>query len=113
MKQHVQQIRIRLLTAIMAGVAGADFATTSTAASVLNTHAGAGAGVAVLGTPLAGGAADAHLDAYVSANTPWRDGAAGGGSRAAARMGANGDGLEQSTAAELEATALAKRPAPR
>jgi hypothetical protein len=113
MKQHVQQIRIRLLTAIMAG-AGVGFATAATAAGIgVNAHAGAGAGVAALGTPLAGGAADAHLDAYVSANSPWRNGAAGGGSRAAARMGANGDGLEQSTVAEFEAAAPAKRPAPR
>lgn len=109
MKQHVQQIRTRLLTAIMAG-AGVGFAAAATAAG---GGISAGAGVAALGTPLAGGAADAHLDAYVSANTPWRNGAAGGGSRAAARMGANGDGLEQSTVAEFEAAAPAKRPAPR
>lgn len=109
-----QQIRIRLLTAIMAGVAGIGVAAAATAAGVgVNAHAGAGARVAALGTPLAGGAADAHLDAYVSANTRWRDGAAAVGSRAAARMGANSDGLEQSTAAELEAAARAQRSAPR
>jgi hypothetical protein len=110
MKQHVQQIRIRLLTAIMAGVAGVAAAATAAGGGI---SADAGARVAALGTPLAGGAADAHLDAYVSANTRWRDGAAAVESRAVARMGANGDGLEQSTVAELEAAAPAKRPAPR
>ncbi len=107
-----QQIRTRLLTAIMAGVAGIGVATAATAASG-GMSADAGARVAALGAPLAGGAADAHLDAYVSANTRWRDGAAAVGSRAAARMGANGDGLEQSTAAELEAAARTNRSAPR
>lgn len=107
-----QQIRTRLLTAIMAGVAGIGVAAAATAASG-RMSADAGARVTALGTPLAGGATDAHLDAYVSANTRWRDGAAAVGSRAAARMGANGDGLEQSTAAELEAAARANRSAPR
>jgi hypothetical protein len=92
MKQHVQQSRIRLLTVIMAGVASVGFATAATAAGVgVNTNAGAWARVAAPGTPLASGAADAHLDAYVSAQ--WHDGAARGGSRSAARMDANGPGL--------------------
>lgn len=118
MKQNAQQIRTKLLTVIMAGVAGVGFAAAATAAGVgvgINTNVGAGAQVAAPNNAQAGGSADAHMSTAGSANSnaQWQNGATRGADRAAARMDTNVNGLEQSTAAGLEsagkATAKAKR----
>lgn len=118
MKQNSQQIRTKLLTVIMAGVAGVGFATAATAAGV-GANVGAGTEVTAPDKAQAGGSADAHMSTSGSANTnaQWESGATRGADRAAARMDTNVDALEQTTAAELEAagkaTAKTKRPATR
>lgn len=117
MKQNAQQIRTKLLTVILAGVAGVGFATAVTAAGVgVGGKADAGAQVAASDKAQAGVYADAHMSTTGSANgnAQGQSGATWGADRAAERMGTNVDGLAQSTAAELEAsqaTAKAKRPA--
>ncbi|MDP1645398.1 MAG: hypothetical protein Q8K35_08400 [Thiobacillus sp.] len=122
MKQNTQQIRTKLLTVIMAGVAGVGFATAATAAGVgvdVNTNVSAGAQVAAPNNAQAGGSADAHMSTSGSANSnaQWQSGATRGADRAAERMGTNVDGLKQSTTAEFEAagqaTVKAKRPGTR
>lgn len=122
MMRNAQQIRSKLLTVIMAGVAGVGFATAATAAGVgvgANAHVGAGAQVAAPNNAQAGGRADAHMSTAGSANSnaQWQSGATRGADRAAERMGTDSDGLKQSTAAELGAAdmaaAQAKRPGTR
>jgi hypothetical protein len=101
MMQNAQAIRAQLITVIMAGVAGAGFAAAATAAAP--------------GYVQAGGAVDAHLNAYISAhsNTRWTSGAARDADRAAEQMGANDRGLAASAAYEPEGggteAVLAKR----
>ncbi|MHB1187527.1 hypothetical protein [Thiobacillus sp.] len=107
MKQSDQPIRTKRLAGIV-------FATAVTAVGVgvgVNANADAGTQVAAPGNIQAGDAADAHINAYVSAYT-----AAQRQSRAtrdAERMGSNNDGLEQSTAAEPEAAGKAAAKAKR
>lgn len=111
MKTNAQPIRSRLVTVIMAGVAGASFAAAAAAAGV---GVDARAKAATPGYVQAGGAADAHMSAYGSAhaNAQWKSGATRGADRAAA--GAGIDALEPSTTAEFEvagkAAAQARRP---
>jgi hypothetical protein len=86
---HAQPIA-QLMTVIMVGVAGAGFAAVATAAAP--------------GYVQAGGAVDAHLNAYISAhsNARWTSGATGDAHRAAEQMGANDLGLTASSADEPE-----------
>jgi len=120
MKRNAQPIRTQLLTVIMAGVVSASFATAATAAGTgtrANANAGAGAGAqsASPGYVQAGGAADAHMNAYGSANTnaQWQSGATPGADRTADRADMNSNVLPPSATAEPEAadkaTTQAKR----
>jgi hypothetical protein len=102
----------------MAGVVSASFATAATAAGTgarANANAGAGAQPASPGYVQAGGAADAHMNAYGSANTnaQWQSGATRGADRTAERADMNSDGLPPSATAEPaaagKATTQAKR----
>jgi hypothetical protein len=106
MMRNAQRIRFQpiyaqLITLIMAGVASAGFAATATAAAP--------------GYVQAGGAVDAHLNAYISAhsNARWTSGVARDAGRATEQMGANDLGLAPSTADGAEAggteAVLAKR----
>ena len=99
MMRNAQQIRSKLLTVILAGVAGVGFATAATAAGV-DANVGAGAQVEAPGNVQAGGPADAHMSPSGSTNTnaQWQSGA----TRGAERMGTSGTELKLST--ELEAT---------
>jgi hypothetical protein len=108
MKQYAQQIRTQLLTLIMAGVAGASFVTTATAAGIgggVHADVGAAASVPAPDTAQAGGAADAHMSISGSANNnaQWQSGATRGAARAAERMNAEGAEMKQSGGANLEA----------
>lgn len=91
----------QLMTVIMVGVAGAGFAAAATAAAP--------------GYVQAGGAVDAHLNAYISAhsNARWTSGATGDADHAAEQMGANDLGLTAASADAPEAggseALLAKR----
>jgi len=105
MMRNAQQIRTKLLTVIMAGVAGVGLAAAATAAEVgggADANVDAGVQVAAPGNTQAGGTADAHMSTAGSANSnaQWQSGALRGADRAAERMGA--DELKQST--ELQAT---------
>lgn len=116
MMRNAQQIRTKVLTVIMAGMAGVGFATAATAAGVgANVNVGADAQVAAPNNAQAGGSADAHMSTAGSANSnaQWQSGATRGADRAAERTGTNSDGLEQSTAAELGAAGMAAAKAKR
>ena len=112
MMRNAQQIRSKLLTVILAGVAGVGFATAATAAGV-DANVGAGAQVEAPGNVQAGGTADAHMSPSGSTNTnaQWQNGAARGADRAAERMGTSGTELKPSTELEVtgKTTAKAKR----
>jgi hypothetical protein len=101
MMRNTQPIPAQLMTMIMASVAGAGFAAAATAAAP--------------GYVQAGGAVDAHLNAYISAhsNAGWTRGAARDADHAAEQMGANDLGLAPSPADGAEAggteALLAKR----
>lgn len=99
MMRNAQAIPAQLITVIMAGVAGAGFAAAATAAAP--------------GYVQAGGAVDAHLNAYISAlgNARWTSSAARDTDRAAGQMGANDLGLAPSPADKAGGTeaVLAKR----
>lgn len=104
MMQTAKQVRTKLLTVIMAGVAGVGFATAATAAGVgagANANDGAGA--------QAGGTADAHMSpsGSTNSNAQWQSGATRGADRAAARTSMSGDEMQQSAGAELDATGKA------
>lgn len=96
---RAQPVRAQLITVIMAGVVGAGFA--------------AAAAAAAPGYVQAGGAVDAHLNAYISAHSDagWTSGAARDTDRDAEQMGANDLGLAPSPADEAGGTetVLAKR----
>ena len=122
MRQNAQPIRTQSLTAIMSGVAGVGFAMTATASGGgvgVNANAIAGAAVASPGYVQAGGTADAHMNAYLSAitNVQWQSEVTRGADRAADRTEMDSDGLAPSATAEPEATgktaALAKHPGTR
>ncbi|MHB1086009.1 MAG: hypothetical protein ACYCZA_14375 [Thiobacillus sp.] len=107
MKQNTQQVRTKLLTLIMAGVAGAGLAAAATAAGLgggINASVGAGATVSAP-TAQAGGAADAHMSTsgIANSNAQWQSEATRGADRAAERMNANGAEMTQS-GPSLEAT---------
>jgi hypothetical protein len=87
---RAQPIHAQLITVIMAGVAGTGFAAAATAAAP--------------GYVQAGGAVDAHLNAYISvhSNARWTSGADRDPDRGE-QMGANELGLAPSTADEPEA----------
>jgi len=109
MKQNAQQVRTKLLTLIMTGVAG--FAAAATAAGMgggINANVGAGATVPAPATAQAGGVADAHMSTsgIASSNAQWQSGATRGADRAAERMNPNGAELKQ-PGATLEATGTA------
>jgi hypothetical protein len=101
MMRNAQAIPAQLITVIMAGVAGAGLAAAATAAAP--------------GYVQAGGAVDAHLNAYISAHSSarWTSGSARDAERAAEQMSANDLGLALSTTDEPEAVGaeavLAKR----
>jgi hypothetical protein len=120
MKTSTQPIRSRLMAVIMAGVTGAGFATAAAAAGAgVDANADARAKAATPGYVQAGGAADAHMNAYGSAHTnaQWKSGASRGTDRAAERASTGIDALEPSTTAEFEvagkASAQARRPGSR
>ena len=104
MMQTAQQVRSKLLTLIVAGVAGVAFTNAATAAGV-----GGGAQVAAPDSAQAGGSADAHMSSAGSANSnaQWQSGATRGADRAAERMSTNGDDMRQSAGADLESTGKA------
>lgn len=88
MKHYAQQVRAKLLTVIMAGMAGIGLASAATAAGV-----GTGANATVgSGAPAAGVTAEEHMNASGSANSnaQWQDGATQGADRAAERMNTDG-----------------------
>ena len=112
MKQNAQQVRTKLLTLIMAGVAGAGFAAAATAAGIdggINANVGTGATVSAPDTTQAGGTADAHMSTSGSANSnaQWQSGATRGADRAAERMNTHGAEMTQSGGADLEAAGTA------
>ena len=104
MKQNAQ-VRTKLLTAIMAGVAGIGFVTAATAVGLDHTPVGAGAEVAAPINSQAGGRAEANMDptGSASSNAQWQSGATRGADSAAERASTTVEELEQSTAAELDA----------
>jgi hypothetical protein len=111
MKQNAQQVRTKLLTLIMAGVAGAGLAAAAPAAETgtgIDARVDAGTTVSAPDTAQAGGAADAHMSPSGNANSnaQWQSGATRGEDRAAERMSAHGTGMKQS-GANLEATGTA------
>ena len=95
MKQYVQQARIKLLTLVMAGIAGAGLSVAASAAETgagINAHVGTGASASMPDTAQAGGSAETHMSTAGSANSnaQWMSGATRGADRAAARMDAHG-----------------------
>lgn len=117
MMRNAQPIRTRLLTAILAGMVSAGFATAASAAGTAagaNAKAGAGAQAASPGYVQA---AEAHVNAYGSTNAQWQDDATRGTDRAADRAGMNSDKRAPSATAEPMAdagsVAQAKRPGSR
>lgn len=98
---RAQPIHAQLITVIIAGVAGAGLAAAATAAAP--------------GYVQAGGAVDAHLNAYINAhsNARWTSMAARHEGHATEQLGANDFGLAPSTADGAEAgdteAVLAKR----
>ena len=105
MKHNAQQVRPKLLTLIMAGVAGAGFAAAAVAAETgagINANVDAGTTFSAPGTARAGGAAEAHMSTSGSANSnaQWQSGATRGEDRAAERMNTHGTALRQSAGAE-------------
>lgn len=107
MKRNNQQVRTKLLTLIVASVAGAGFAAAVSAAGIgggINADVDAGATVSTPDTPQApdtaqaGGAADTHMSTSGKANTnaQWQSGATRGTDRATERMNDNGAEMEQS-----------------
>jgi hypothetical protein len=114
MKQPTQQVRTKLMTLIMAGMAGAGFSAAATAAGMgggTSATVGAGATVSAPDTAQAGGAADAHMSTsgIANSNAQWQSEATRGAARAAERMNANGAGMISSgTPLEATGTAAAK-----
>lgn len=102
MKQHVQQVRSKLLSLtlsslIVTGVAGVGFATAAIAAgAAASSNAGMGA--------QAGGTASEHMSDSGSANSnaQWQNGATQGADRAAARTSTTGAEMKQSGGAQLD-----------
>ena len=94
MKQYAQQVRTRLLTLIMAGVAGAGFASVATAAGMgggIKSDVGTGASVPAREPAQTSGAADAHMGPSGSAS-----------SNATERMNANDAEMKQSGGTDLD-----------
>ncbi len=102
MMLNAQPIRTRFLTALLAGMVSAGFATTAAAADTsagASAQAGAGAQAA---SPVYGQAAEAHIDAYsTNANAQGQDDTTRGADRAA------------EPAADARSVVQAKRPASR
>ena len=116
MMRNIRPIHTRLLTAIMAGVASTGLATAAMAkgsGAGVNANASAGIQAASPGYVQAGGAADAHLNAYVSTNThaQWQSGATLSADRA--DMNSNGPTPSATAEAAGQATTQAKYPGPR
>jgi hypothetical protein len=110
--QQNAPVRTKLLTLIMAGVAGLGFAAVATAAKIaggVNAHVSANHGVTAPVRAEAGGTADAHMSAagLANSNAQWQSGATRGADRAAERMNMNGAEMQQSAGAELEASGKA------
>lgn len=104
MKQYAQQVRVKLLGLMMAGMAGVGLASAATAAGM-----GAGANAQVgSGAERAGVTAGEHMSTSGSTNSnaQWQDGATQGADRAAARMSTYGADAKQA-GATLEATGKA------
>ena len=120
MMLNAQPIRTRFLTALLAGMVSAGFATTAAAADTsagASAQAGAGAQAA---SPAYGQAAEAHIDAYSTngnANAQGQDDTTRGADRAAERAGMRSNERAPSAVAEPAADARsvvqAKRPASR
>lgn len=101
MTQIAQQVRTRLLTLIMAGVATLGFAhVTQAAGSAAGANANVGADAQT------GAAASAHMNGSGSANSnaQWQSGATQGADRATARMSPHGVEMMHSGAADVDAT---------
>ncbi len=99
--KHTQQVRTKLMTLIVAGVAGAGFAAAASAAGMgggINADVGAEATVSTPDTAQTGGAAYAHMSTSGNANNnaQWQSGATRGTDRAAERMNTNGAVMKQS-----------------
>jgi len=98
MMRNAQPIRTGLLTALLAGMVSAGFATAASASdTAAGTHAKAGAGAQAV-SPGYVQAAEAHINAYGSTNTQRQDDATRGTDRATDRAGMNSD--ERAAAAE-------------
>jgi hypothetical protein len=108
MMRNAQPIRTRLLTAILAGMVSAGFATAAAAAGTAS-GANAKAGGAQAASPGYIQAAEAHIDAYGStnakANAQRPDDATRGADLASDRAGTNSDEQAPSAAAEPAADA--------
>jgi hypothetical protein len=100
MKQIAQQVRTKLLTLIMAGVATFGFAHLTMAAdSAADAKADVGAAAQTGGTAgTMSGAGSAN------SNAQWQSGATQGADRAAERMSPHGAEMKHSGGAELDAT---------
>ena len=100
MKQNTQQLRTKLLTLIMAGVAGAGFAAAATAAAT-----DTGANVLVPDTIQADGTADTHMSTSGSASShiQSQSGTAPSTDRVTERMSTHSAELTPSADADLEA----------
>ena len=90
MPQNTQQLRTKVLTAIMASVIGLGFVTAAIAARLgvdTDTRIEAGANLGASDHANAGGNADAYMSTAGSANNdaPWGSGVARGTDRAAQR----------------------------
>lgn len=114
MMQHVQQVRTKLFTLIMAAVAGAGLATAATAAGAGgNANVGTDTQVAASDNAQAGGSADTRMSpaGNTSSNPQWQRGAVQRADHAAGRMNPKGAEMKQSSDTEPEATGKAPQKA--
>jgi hypothetical protein len=104
MKQTAQQLCTRLLTLIMAGVAGTGAAAAAAATGTgINAQVDTGADVSAPDTAPADGAVDAHISMYmsISGNAQSQNGAAPNTDRAAERMSTHSAEWTPSAGADL------------
>jgi hypothetical protein len=112
MTQQAQQVRTRLLSVIIAGLAGAGFVTAAPAAGLgagAHANVGAGAQVAAPDDAQAGGSAEAHMSPVgsINSNAQWQGGAVRGSDRAAGRMNPKGAEMRQPADEDPEAAGRA------
>lgn len=112
MKKTVQQIRHALLVVLMAGVGGAGFASTASAAGVnANVGVNAGAQVAAPANAQAGATAGTQMSTSGSTNSnaQWQEGANKGADRAGERMSTTGAEKKHTPEEEAEAASTTNK----